>query len=656
MRRSTKILLMLSLFIACSDGTFVYINYRSAKEALDYSIQRQGKEYQQSFQLSLEDIETTMGLMATYVSSDPRVQELYRQGVEAVKREGGGPGGSEADRLRHELFDLVQPGWREVTEKYKVRQLHFHMGPGSTSFLRVHKNKRFGDNMDRCRFTVVAVNEKQETVTGFETGRVISGIRGVVPMFGTAPLSGQKVHTGALEAGTSFSTILPDLSHTLQAGLAVLLTQEHVTANVWPEMMVRAFQDTTRHEGFLVEAAHGPASKLVVETGILARLFQEPGTHLVDLDGIPHALTGFHLRDFRGKSHPELPPVGLVLIWTGAASEVAAFNNAVWTNVFYAMIGFCVVEILLFMAVRIITRHLEREVKTRTQQLHKAQDQLVDNARQVGMAQVATEVLHNVGNTLNSIHVTTGQLRKNLNGSRVEKVGQVAGLFREEDGRLGALLARDEKGRQIPEYLDQLAHHLIREQQKNLQDVGRVQERIDHITRIINNQQERCRGGALVEEVQLDELFNKALEINEACLENHAIEVAVDTGGLPPVELDRHRALQVLVNLIRNGAQAMQDPHLRTRRLTLRAELDEDGRLALSVGDTGSGISPENRDKIFNHGFSTKKNGNGFGLHGSANAATEMGGTLIAESKGTGQGAVFRLTIPAKIGSTANVV
>ena len=656
MRRSTKILLFLSLFIACSDGTFVYINYRSAKDALDMSLDRQGQEYQQSFQLSLDDIETTMALMATYVSSDPRVQELYRQGVEAVRREGGGPGGPEAARLRQELFDLVQPGWREVTEKYKVRQLHFHLGPGSTSFLRVHKQMRFGDNMDRCRFTVVDVNNKYGTVTGFETGRVISGIRGVVPMFGIDPETGGYIHTGALEAGTSFSTILPDLSHTLHAGLAVLLTEEHVTANVWPEMMSRAFKDTTRHEGFLVEAAHGPAKQQVLDTEKLARLYQEPGTVLVDLDGIPHALTGFHLRDFRGKNDPELPPVGLVLIWTGAASEVAAFQNAVWTNIFFAMVGFCIVEILLFLAVRLITRHLEREVRLRTQQLHQAQDKLVENARQVGMAQVATEVLHNVGNTLNSVHVSTGQLRRNLVGSRVGKVSQVADLFKQDAGRLGALLAEDQRGRKIPEYLDLLAGHLGREQETNLKDVTRVQDRIDHITRIISDQQDRCRGGALIEEVEIGELLDKALEINESCLEGRHIQVRCQPGDLPPVELDRHRVLQVLVNLVRNAVQAMRENVGKDRILTLQAELLDGDRLCLSVADTGSGIRPEHLDKIFNHGFTTKNKGNGFGLHGSANAALAMGGTLVAKSDGPGRGAVFRLTIPAKIRSRAHVV
>ncbi len=185
MRGSTKLLILLSIFIAVSDATFVFINYLNSKDALDRSLQMQGQEQRRSFELTLADIEKTMALMASYVANDPRINDLFLRGVIAAKEEGGGSGGPQTAKLRQELFELVTPGWQKVTTDFQVRQLHFHMGPGSTSFLRVHKPARFGDSMHQCRYTVVAVNDELQAVTGFETGRVVSGIRGVIPVFST---------------------------------------------------------------------------------------------------------------------------------------------------------------------------------------------------------------------------------------------------------------------------------------------------------------------------------------------------------------------------------------------------------------------------------------------------------------------------------------
>jgi signal transduction histidine kinase len=71
-----------------------------------------------------------------------------------------------------------------------------------------------------------------------------------------------------------------------------------------------------------------------------------------------------------------------------------------------------------------------------------------------------------------------------------------------------------------------------------------------------------------------------------------------------------------------------------------------DSRLHIDVQDTGEGIAPENLKRLFAHGFTTRERGHGFGLHSSASAALEMGGTLEAHSEGAGRGAVFSLVLP----------
>jgi len=167
---------------------------------------------------------------------------------------------------------------------------------------------------------------------------------------------------------------------------------------------------------------------------------------LLDIEGQPHAVTGFHLRDFLASKDQSLPPTGLILIWTSAAEQVAAFHHDVWVNIFYALLGFAIVESLLILAIRFITTKLETTIAQRTKQLHNAQDKLVENARKVGMAEVATDVLHNVVNVLNSVNTKAGVLSRSLDESKTSSVGKVAELLVSQGSNLSAFMSDDPRG------------------------------------------------------------------------------------------------------------------------------------------------------------------------------------------------------------------
>ena len=129
-----------------------------------------------------------------------------------------------------------------------------------------------------------------------------------------------------------------------------------------------------------------------------------------------------------------------------------------------------------------------------------------------------------------------------------------------------------------------------------------------------------------------------------SALARHHVTVLRQFAPLPALPLDRARILQVLVNLISNAKFAMGD--LASGELTLRVEMAGEARLRFAVQDQGEGIPPDNLTRMFAHGFTTRKGGHGFGLHGSALAAREMGGTLTAASDGPGRGATFTLEVP----------
>ncbi len=279
---------------------------------------------------------------------------------------------------------------------------------------------------------------------------------------------------------------------------------------------------------------------------------------------------------------------------------------------------------------------------------------LVDVSRQAGMAEVATGVLHNVGNTLNSVNVSTTLVIDRLRQSRLPGLARLSALLREHSTELGSFLTQDPRGKLLPDYLSALSDRLHQEHGALLEEMQALGANIEHIKSIISMQQKHARAAGAVEQVHLPVLIDEALRLHAVSYERLGIRIERDYASLAPLLVDRHRLLQILVNLLSNARDALiasesRDKHL---RITLRP-LPEQERLLLQVTDNGIGIAPENLKRLFSQGYTTKKDGHGFGLHISALAATEMGGQLTGTSPGPGQGATFTLTLPMAAPSSA---
>jgi PAS domain S-box-containing protein len=285
--------------------------------------------------------------------------------------------------------------------------------------------------------------------------------------------------------------------------------------------------------------------------------------------------------------------------------------------------------------------------KLDAEQLDKLNRQLVDTSRSAGMADVATGVLHNVGNVLNSVSVSATVVANRLRQSKVAKLCRAASMLREQDGRLAEYLTTDPKGRLIPEFLSTVSDELAGEQAELIAKMELVGKHIEHIKEIVAMQQNYAKVSGVFENLSVRELVEDALRLNVAAFERHHIELIREfQADLPPVCVDRHKFLQIFINLLRNGKHALEDVVEHERRMVIRVSLASPDRVKLVVSDNGIGIPPENLTKIFNHGFTTKKDGHGFGLHSGANAAKEMGGSLTGHSDGPGKGAEFTLVLP----------
>jgi PAS domain S-box-containing protein len=291
-----------------------------------------------------------------------------------------------------------------------------------------------------------------------------------------------------------------------------------------------------------------------------------------------------------------------------------------------------------------------KETEAKLEQVNK---QLLETSRQAGMAEIATNVLHNVGNVLNSVNVSASLVVDSVKKSKAANLAKVVTMLQEHEHDLGMFITSDPKGKQLPAYLAQLSAHLLADQKTTVNELDSLVKNIGHIKEIVTMQQTYARVSGVKEIVNVRDLVEDSLRMNVGALDRHGVEIIREFEDVPPINTDKHKVLQVLVNLIRNAKHACQDSERLDKRLTMRVASD-DGRIKISVMDNGVGIPPENLLRIFNHGFTTRKDGHGFGLHSGALAAEEMGGALIAHSDGTGRGATFTLELPCNTNEDAH--
>lgn len=288
-----------------------------------------------------------------------------------------------------------------------------------------------------------------------------------------------------------------------------------------------------------------------------------------------------------------------------------------------------------------------RERERAEREIEDAHKKLVAISHQAGMAEVATSVLHNVGNVLNSANVSTSLVLERIRtSSKAANLGRATALLKSHSADLIEFLTSDPKGRQLPDYLCQVSEHLAAERQEILKELGLLSTSIDHIKEIVAMQQNYATVSGVRENLNVSSLVEDAVRLNSESLERHQIKIRREFTPLPPVAVDKHKVLQIVVNLIQNAKNAMNENDQSDKVLTLRVEGATSGGARVSVIDTGVGIAPENLTRIFAHGFTTREGGHGFGLHSGALAAQQLGGSLVAQSEGLGKGATFILEIP----------
>ncbi len=276
-------------------------------------------------------------------------------------------------------------------------------------------------------------------------------------------------------------------------------------------------------------------------------------------------------------------------------------------------------------------------------QLH---EQLLDTSRQLGMAEVASDVLHNVGNVLNSVNVSISVVTDLLKKSMVGDVGRISQLIQKHLDDLGNFFSNNPKGNQIPAYLEKLAGQLMEEQRVAIAELDRLRENAQHAQRCVASHQDLAKVTGITEPTSVVDLLAEALAENQELLSALHIEVSREFDEIPQLIVEKHKVIEILTEVIRNGCQAMAAGP--SKQLFVRAKLipGPPDSVCLEIQDTGVGLPLEALTKIFGQGYNAQGGGRGMSLHNGALMAKNLGGALRAHSDGLGHGSTFSLELP----------
>jgi two-component system sensor histidine kinase ChiS len=329
------------------------------------------------------------------------------------------------------------------------------------------------------------------------------------------------------------------------------------------------------------------------------------------------------------KAHPALAQVPVILLTARGGNEAAAAGLDAGADDYIGK-PFAADEL-----------RARARAAIRITALHQ---RLQRQSRAAGMAEVAVGILHNLGNVLNSVNVSAALIEDKLRNSPARSFEQVGELLAAHADDLAAFVSTA-TGKQLPAYMQELAAFAAAERHATEEELTRLQRKLDHIKSVVALQRGLASPAGVDELFGIAEAADEAVRLAAAAAEHDDIAIACEHGATPLVRGDRHKVLQIVVNLVNNARQAFRGSAIAHKAITIRSQRRED-RIQLIIADNGMGIAPDARKQLFSFGFTTKPSGHGVGLHTSSLLANELGGTLACHSDGPGHGATFVLELP----------
>ena len=278
-------------------------------------------------------------------------------------------------------------------------------------------------------------------------------------------------------------------------------------------------------------------------------------------------------------------------------------------------------------------------------ELEDAQNLAIEKAHKAGMVDIASGILHNVGNLLNSVNTSIHVLGKILRNSSHDGLSQANSILREKIDSLDEFVASDPKGKLLLKYYFQVGEMIEKEHGQLADNTNRIKEKLELISGVIAAQQSFADADSLTEKHSLAAVVEDVLTIHMGSIERYGIAIEKDFCELPKIPIQKAKLVHVLISILDNATEAMSDLNDQLKKITISTAKEAEN-VILTISDTGVGIPEENLKRIFMHDYRNAQNRHCFSLHCSAIYMTEMNGTIWAKSGGKNKGATFYLQLP----------
>ncbi|RKU22827.1 hypothetical protein C6503_03425 [Candidatus Poribacteria bacterium] len=266
-----------------------------------------------------------------------------------------------------------------------------------------------------------------------------------------------------------------------------------------------------------------------------------------------------------------------------------------------------------------------------------------------GRLEIIDTILHNIGNAINSVAVGIDTIHHQLtNDQLTSRLNALANAIEHHQDNFSDYVKNDPQGQKVLPFILTLSddYNVVSREWKQI--VQRIRDRTRHIVDIIRTQDSYNITSGTRKDINLTAAISDALKILQDSIDRRDIHIEIDADTVPKeIRIQESQFHQTLVNIIKNAIEAIDalaesGEHSKIPRIQFRATINGDF-FCLDVTDSGIGIAPEHMDKIFSAGFTTKAQGNGLGLHSSANFVIGSGGRIQALSEGKGKGTTIRI-------------
>ncbi|MCK5697011.1 MAG: response regulator [Gammaproteobacteria bacterium] len=619
--KQNKLFIFLSIAIFCFDISFILINYYYSKITLQHTFIEKSESLYTAFNTELESTYENLLLIATLYAEDKHIQDLFFQGKVALAKEGGGSGGAESALIRQKILDHTLSGWNIAKKNFNVRQLHFHLGPGDTSFLRVHWPEKFGDNMDNVRFTVVDTNKEQLQRSGFEIGRVDSGIRSMVPIFYQKNKNAKKQFIGTLEAGTSFTSMFKHIDTNFDAGIAVLLKKTYLKKYMWPTFYKNRFNTSIPKCDCVIEASSRPTVTNIIDQINFSnkKIIHDNQLKFLKINGKYYFANFYPFNDYIGLKTGQHDHVGSIFIWKDVTALYINHLKTQKINILYGLLTFIIIELLLFTAFKFSQFYFNNTITEQNKDLEQK-----------------NKLLH----TINHQNKQLIEARDTAEHANQAKSEFLASMSHELRTPLNSIIGYA----QLFQYDKNIAPQHI-ENSQHINEAGQ------HLLTLINDLLELAKIDAHqvtlnMTEVHLIPLIQECLTLINPLLLKKEMSIDYQLAQCNYiVKADEVRLKQSLINLLSNAIKYTDiQGHIK-----ISCTKDSNNMIKLGVSDTGYGISSDNQKKLF-QAFnrlgkeSSNIQGTGIGLIISKRLIEMMGGTIEFVSQ-LGEGSTFWLIL-----------